>query len=380
MAFGVLRARKNLFERGYLSGAEAGGVFLSPARQRPKFRFYKGGFAGGEIGDDAIGQAVQPVASREDGAGDQSQIRVGESLVHEGLSDRVPEAGGLRDFGKGLCIPGFGDSGFREFEAGRAGEDAVEVVRETLRHHHGFASAFGTADEVRAVGRFAVVDPEESFGGLSDLIVGVVTEVEAGLLVEAEGQGTVEFRIVINGVIVPGVLGDNGVSESQGVGGLLALQISQRIADVAIRPSPSFEEEPSVPVGWEAQVETDGVVLPVGAGPVVHSTEDFAVGRQRGNRAAAPASGPRDGRGRRFQSRGRDDGCGVGELRAVHGCERGTLVVVLCSAFLGHTSMDENEQARGDPVSGFVWHVVAGTPHYHTMAGWSGFLQRLRCQ
>ena len=105
--------------------------------------------------DDAILDAIVDVAAREH--------RVGESLELAqalGLAITVgveSEIAGIVVAEHALQQPGVARVQLLIHEHGRAGDDAVEVVRETLRLDEPFAPARRAAFEIRARGRPLVV-------------------------------------------------------------------------------------------------------------------------------------------------------------------------------------------------------------------------------
>ena len=227
----------------------------------------------------------------------QIQILVGEGFVQERLAELVEDSGRLGHFGQCLRIRGVTEQrGFGELETRRTRQDPIEIGRESLGHHHGFAAAFGTADVVGTLDRAAVVVLDDRLGRLRDLIVGVVSEVAPGLGIEAERQRAVAVGIVVDGVVVAGIGRDHRESHLQRVGALLALQVAQRAAEIAVRSAAAFKEEAAVPIGGQTQMEPDGVVLRVHAGAFVHPALDLAMLGQCGRVALRSARRIQHGR------------------------------------------------------------------------------------
>ena len=133
----------------------------------------------------------------------------------------------------------------------------------------------------------------------------VVSEIPAGLRIEAERHRAVAVGIAVDGVVVTGIGRDHRETHSKGVATLLALQIAERVAEISIGSAAAFEEETSIPIRGQTQMEADGVALRVHARAFVHPALDLAMLRQSGCIALRCP--------RRVQRGGIDHGSRVGE-------------------------------------------------------------------
>src|SRR5512138_352839 len=80
----------------------------------------------------------------------------------------------------------------------RARDDAIEVRREALRHHHALATARGAADEVRTIGRLPIVLRDHLLRDDRHGCDALIEKVERGLLVLEEAG--VESRSLMSGI------------------------------------------------------------------------------------------------------------------------------------------------------------------------------------
>ena len=94
----------------------------------------------------------------------------------------LPDASFVRRGVEHRRDPFVADARVRRAHRRRAGDDAVEEGRMTLRHQHRFAATGRTAGEVRAIGRLGIVLRDDLFGQHRDPSDGLIREVEGRLL------------------------------------------------------------------------------------------------------------------------------------------------------------------------------------------------------
>ena len=150
-------AAEHLSERSDLFGCETRVSLRTGTRECGEFRFDQCTAAPLEVLNHCVHNTIEVVTRREDRVRHEHEVVVRERLVQERLVVLVHEVGGARHNGERLTVPRLGDSRARQTETRRAGEHAVEMIREALREHHPLASALRTSDEIRLLGRPAVV-------------------------------------------------------------------------------------------------------------------------------------------------------------------------------------------------------------------------------
>src|SRR5690606_22141318 len=101
----------------------------------------------------------------------------------------------------------------------------------------------------------------------------------ARLSIGAERGPAAAFRNVVTAVVVSRVLAEDGIAEREADRRHGAPCITERVAEIAVGAAAALEEDAAVPVLRQAQVVADRIRLAVGAGALVESTYQFAMGR-----------------------------------------------------------------------------------------------------
>ena len=171
--------------------------------------------------------------------------------------------------------------GVRRAHCRRAGDDAVEERRVTLRHQHRLTAAGRAASEVRAIGRFRVMLRDDLFREPGDASHRLIGEVQRRLLLLHEaGVEPVLARVT-------GVGRDDGKAAEKRRR-RARCDCAQWHLHAAVQAAAALKEEAAVPVAGQCERESDAVRLAVSAGSSIEHTIHAAVRRKlhRAGRAA----------------------------------------------------------------------------------------------
>ncbi len=243
--------------------------------------------------DEAVAVAVESVASLEDAVDQHATIRLAECRARFGLAVCTEGSDGI-ECRRRVSQSQVGETGAHRR---RGRDDAVEVVREALRHHHGLAATRGAAYEVRMFIRSSVMLRDDLLCDHGDFGDGLVEKIQRSLLVLK--KAAVEHRALVAGV---GARHGESARERRTIARVLR---AERWRYSAIESAAALKQELPIPVHGKRDCEADSIRLAVAADARIDNPVDaamrwhcwFRIGRAGGDFACLPdnESVPRHG-------------------------------------------------------------------------------------
>ena len=234
--------------------------------------------------DEAVAVAVERVAGLENAIDQQAPIRLAQCRAGFGLAVCTDGCDGV-ECRRRVSQSQVGETGAHR---GCGRNDAVEVVREALRHHHGLAATRGAPYEIRMFIRSSVVLGDDLLCDHGDFGDGLVEKIQCSLLVLE--KAAVEPRALMTGV---SARHGEAARERRTITGVLR---TERWRHAAIEPAAALEQELPIPVHGKRDCESDSIRLAVAADARIDNPIDtamrwhcrFRIGRAGGNFARLP--------------------------------------------------------------------------------------------
>src|SRR6185437_6214718 len=149
---------------------------------------------------------------------------------------------------EGLRVPDFSDRGPRQREPGSASDDPIELLRKALRERHAFLAPFGAAEEIGPLERASVIFTHNRLGSVRDLLERGTSVVGSGDRIETECDRAAAFRNAVGGVVVSGVLRNDGVPLRDGRR-CAGPHKADRAPELSFGSPTALEKEAFVPAG-----------------------------------------------------------------------------------------------------------------------------------
>ena len=218
LAVGIVPARVQLLERGYLRRGQATVLLRGLAEEHARIEVAARG-----IFDDAVLHAIERIASGQGGGLNGGQLlRRNEAVLIAEQREIIPSGVGQQ---------------VRPIVGGRAGDDAVVILGIALGFHQRLAAAVGARAEVGTLGSLAVEGVQDGLGFHGRFVNGAIAEVGDLLGVVERPGGIDSWRGAVTGVGAGA-----GVVVADGVGQLV-------VADVAGEAAVACALKLAVPVG-----------------------------------------------------------------------------------------------------------------------------------
>ena len=220
----------------------------------------------------AVLAAVERIAGREHAIDHQLAVRITEREAGLRPALCIFRRNGIES----RCAPAQSEVREPRASGGRAGDDAVEIRREALRHHHRLATAGGASHPVAVVRRLAVILLHHLLGDHRDGGIGLVEEVQQRFLVFHE-------RGIEAGALVARIVAHHREARGQRCGVPRCLSAHGRI-HAAVETAAALEEEPAIPVPGQRQREADAIRFAIAACTRIDDAIHPAMRGQRGTR------------------------------------------------------------------------------------------------